>query len=52
MVLCRSGRGLERLIREKGGHKCGVRYWEGAWEVEEIFDDIVRTAQAADKAEE
>ncbi|KAI0930478.1 hypothetical protein AcW1_009148 [Taiwanofungus camphoratus] len=41
MVLCRRHRGLEKLIssyEEEGRLQCQVRYWAGAWEVEEIFD--------------
>ncbi|KAI0268767.1 phosphatase phospho-type [Gloeopeniophorella convolvens] len=40
MVLCRQYRGLEKRIAREGaqeGLKCQVRYWAGAWEVEEIF---------------
>jgi len=43
MVLCRRHRGLERRITRDGerlGLKCQVRYWAGAWEVEEIFKQL------------
>lgn len=37
MALVRRHRGLEKRISKEGGIRCFVRYWEGAWEVEEIF---------------
>lgn len=40
IVLCRRHRGLEKLIppfEQEGRLNCQVRYWAGAWEVEEIF---------------
>ncbi|KAK0241783.1 phosphatase phospho-type [Armillaria nabsnona] len=43
MVLCRSFRGLQRRIDKDGkklGMKCQVKYWGGAWEVEEIFNAL------------
>jgi len=43
MVLCRSFRGLQRRIDKDGeklGLKCQVKYWGGAWEVEEIFNAL------------
>ncbi|EGN99699.1 hypothetical protein SERLA73DRAFT_135051 [Serpula lacrymans var. lacrymans S7.3] len=43
MVLCRRFRGLERRIAKEGeveGLKCQVKYWAGAWEVEEIFGNL------------
>jgi len=43
MILCRKFRGLERRIAKEGekeGLKCQVRYWAGAWEVEEIFGSL------------
>jgi len=43
MVLCRAYRGLEKRIAKEGqreGLKCQVRYWAGAWEVEEIFKSL------------
>lgn len=43
VALVRTGRGLQRRIREEGdkeGLKCQVRYWDGAWEVEEHFQDL------------
>jgi len=42
-VLCRRHRALEKLIagyEEEGRLKCQVRYWAGAWEVEEIFNQL------------
>jgi hypothetical protein len=39
-VYCRSNRGLQKRIQkeaEKEGLKCQIRYWGGAWEVEEMF---------------
>ncbi|KDQ57794.1 hypothetical protein JAAARDRAFT_178264 [Jaapia argillacea MUCL 33604] len=47
MVLCRRYRGLEGRIHRDGnklGLKCEVKYWAGAWEVEEIFDSLIETA--------
>ena len=43
MVLCRRLRGLEHRIAQEGekeGLKCQVKYWAGAWEVEEIFTQL------------
>jgi pyridoxal phosphate phosphatase PHOSPHO2 len=40
MVLCRRFRGLERRISQEGGLQCQVKYWAGAWEVEEIFGQL------------
>ena len=43
MVLCRRHRGLEKRIAKDGakdGMKCQVKYWAGAWEVEEIFKSL------------
>ncbi|KAI0733146.1 phosphatase phospho-type [Fomitopsis betulina] len=43
MVLCRRNRALEKLLagyEEEGRVKCQVRYWAGAWEVEEIFNQL------------
>ncbi|KAI6032843.1 phosphatase phospho-type [Pisolithus orientalis] len=43
VVLCRRFRGLERRIAQEGekeGLKCQVRFWAGAWEVEEIFGEL------------
>ncbi|KIL65941.1 hypothetical protein M378DRAFT_161584 [Amanita muscaria Koide BX008] len=37
LVLCRNFRGLSKRISKQGGLKCKVKYWSGAWEVEEIF---------------
>jgi pyridoxal phosphate phosphatase PHOSPHO2 len=46
MALCRRYRGLERRIAREGerlGLKCQLRYWVGAWEVEEIFKGLPDT---------
>ena len=43
MTLCRSFRGLQKRIAQEGekqGLECKVKYWGGAWEVEEIFAQI------------
>jgi pyridoxal phosphate phosphatase PHOSPHO2 len=43
MVLCRAYRGLEKRIAKEGerqGLKCQIKYWAGAWEVEEIFKSL------------
>lgn len=43
MVFCRKGRALERRIKKEGektGVVCQVQYWEGAWEVEELFGKL------------
>ncbi|KAI0256281.1 phosphatase phospho-type [Lactifluus subvellereus] len=43
MVLCRRYRTLEHRIAQEGerrGLKCQVKYWAGAWEVEEIFKQL------------
>nr|GAT44647.1 predicted protein [Mycena chlorophos] len=37
ILLCRSFGGLHKRIAREGGLKCTVKYWTGAWEVEEIF---------------
>jgi pyridoxal phosphate phosphatase PHOSPHO2 len=40
MVLCRRFRGLERQIAaHQADVKCTVKYWTGAWEVEEILGE-------------
>jgi pyridoxal phosphate phosphatase PHOSPHO2 len=40
MVLCRRFRGLERKIAaHQADVKCTVKYWTGAWEVEEILGE-------------
>ncbi|KAH9978936.1 phosphatase phospho-type [Lactifluus volemus] len=49
MVLCRRFRALERRIAQEGqtrGLKCQVRYWAGAWEVEENFKQLPDTVEA------
>lgn len=43
MALARTDRGLQRRIEREGeaeGLKCKVVYWEGAWEVEEVFGEL------------
>lgn len=40
LVLCRSFRGLSKRIAKEGGLQCHVKYWSGAWEVEEIFGNL------------
>lgn len=40
-ALVRSGRGLEPKVRANESRlKCQIRYWDGAWEVEEFFKSI------------
>ncbi|THH09127.1 hypothetical protein EW145_g2233 [Phellinidium pouzarii] len=33
-------RGLQQRIDQEGGVKCNIKYWGGAWEVEEIFGQL------------
>ncbi|KAB5596025.1 2,3-diketo-5-methylthio-1-phosphopentane phosphatase [Ceratobasidium theobromae] len=42
-VLCRLGRALEKRIKNapQGQVKATVKYWEGAWEVEEFFTTLI-----------
>ncbi|KAL0956419.1 hypothetical protein HGRIS_002567 [Hohenbuehelia grisea] len=43
MILCRRYRGLEKRIANEGeelGMRCQVKYWAGAWEVEELFGEL------------
>ncbi|THV02424.1 hypothetical protein K435DRAFT_963148 [Dendrothele bispora CBS 962.96] len=43
MNLCRTFGGLHKRIAREGesaGLKCQVKYWTGAWEVEEIFNTL------------
>jgi pyridoxal phosphate phosphatase PHOSPHO2 len=41
VVLCRRYRGLEKKLTEHAADvKCGVKYWAGAWEVEELLGAI------------
>ena len=50
MVLCRRYRALERRIKQEGerrGLKCQVRYWAGAWEVEEIFKQLPEVVETS-----
>lgn len=50
MVLCRRLRSLERRIAREGqglGLKCQVKYWDGAWEVEEIFKGLPQTVSTS-----
>lgn len=37
VALVRRGRGLEKRIKAEGMPKCQVRWWNDAWEVEELF---------------
>jgi len=49
MALCRKYRGLEHRITqegEKAGLVCQVRYWAGAWEVEEIFGQLPNAVES------
>jgi len=44
VALVRKGRTLERRIREEGkaaGLVCEIKYWTGAWEVEEYFTQLL-----------
>jgi pyridoxal phosphate phosphatase PHOSPHO2 len=50
MVLCRRFRALEHRIAQEGqrkGLKCQVRYWAGAWEVEENFKQLPETIETS-----
>lgn len=39
-MLCRRHRGLQKRIETHAERvKCTVKYWEGAWEVEEILGE-------------
>ncbi|KIJ49670.1 hypothetical protein M422DRAFT_28036 [Sphaerobolus stellatus SS14] len=40
LALVRKFRGLEKRINKEGGLECDVKYWAGAWEVEEIFAEL------------
>ena len=43
IAFVRRGRGLQRRIEREGpqrGLKCQVKYWAGAWEVEEYFTQL------------
>ncbi|KAF7315488.1 hypothetical protein MIND_00064000 [Mycena indigotica] len=40
LLLCRSFGGLHKRIAKEGGLQCEVKYWTGAWEVEEIFQTL------------
>lgn len=40
MVFCRMYRGLQKRIDAEGGLKCQIRYWAGAWEVEQLFKNL------------
>jgi len=40
LALCRNFRGLYQRIAKEGGLQCQVKYWTGAWEVEEIFGTL------------
>lgn len=42
-MFCRRYRGLYNLIKQyedEGRLHCGVHYWTGAWEVEELLDQL------------
>ncbi|KAG9220693.1 hypothetical protein CCMSSC00406_0003792 [Pleurotus cornucopiae] len=42
-IFCRKFRGLEKRIANEGeklGMRCQVKYWAGAWEAEELFDQL------------
>lgn len=43
VVLCRTGRALERRIKgaKEGQVKATVKYWGGAWEVEEYYMSLL-----------
>lgn len=48
MIFCRQYRGLQKRIAaegEKEGLKCQIRYWAGAWEVEEHFQKLEPTVE-------
>jgi len=50
MVLCRRHRGLDHRITQEGkreGLVCQVRYWAGAWEVEEIFGQLPNAVETS-----
>jgi len=43
LAFARKARGLERRIKEEGkqaGLLAGVKYWLGAWEIEEFFAEL------------
>ncbi|TDL25911.1 hypothetical protein BD410DRAFT_764121 [Rickenella mellea] len=40
MVFCRNFRGLAKRIETEGGLQCEVKTWSGAWEVEELLDQL------------
>ncbi|CAK5281611.1 unnamed protein product, partial [Mycena citricolor] len=40
LLLCRTFGGLHKRIARDGGLKCSVKYWTGAWEVEEVFKTL------------
>ncbi|KAF8757028.1 putative Phosphatase [Rhizoctonia solani] len=45
VVLCRRDRALERRIKgaPEGQLKATVKYWEGAWEIEEYFNSLIKS---------
>jgi pyridoxal phosphate phosphatase PHOSPHO2 len=48
MIFCRRYRGLEHRITHEGkkaGLVCQIRYWAGAWEVEELFKQLPDTVE-------
>ncbi|TFL01568.1 phosphatase phospho-type [Pterulicium gracile] len=47
IVFCRNFRGLQKRIEQEGkskGLKCQVQYWLGAWEVEQMFENLTPIA--------
>lgn len=49
-VFCRRYRGLEHRITHEGvkaGLVCQIRYWAGAWEVEELFGRLPDTVETS-----
>ncbi|GAA97050.1 hypothetical protein E5Q_03725 [Mixia osmundae IAM 14324] len=40
LALVRTGRELQRRIAREGGTRCEIKYWGGAWEVEQIFNTM------------
>ena len=40
LAMVRKGMSLERRVKSEGGLKCGLRYWTGAWEVDEWVTDL------------
>lgn len=40
MLLYRMYRGLQRRIEKEGRPACKLKHWGGAWEIEEIFNEL------------